>query len=120
MSDLSNETLEDDYFDTILSPDIDFSGTLSFEKPLLIRGRLSGEINASGLLMIDSEGVVSANIKATEVIVKGSVMGNITAPERITLNSSGKITGNITSPEVSIETGGIFNGLCKMDNIKQR
>jgi cytoskeletal protein CcmA (bactofilin family) len=48
MAELRNEMPEDEDFDTILSADIDFSGTLNFEKSFLIRGRLSGEIDARG------------------------------------------------------------------------
>jgi len=53
MTDVYSDVLEDDDFDTILSPDIDFSGTLNFEKPFLIRGKVSGEISAKGLLVVD-------------------------------------------------------------------
>jgi hypothetical protein len=37
MTDVHNDILEDEDFDTILSADIDFSGTLNIEKPFLIR-----------------------------------------------------------------------------------
>lgn len=115
MTDLHNEVLEDEDFDTILSSDIDFSGTLSFEKPFLIRGKLSGEIVAHGLLMVDTEGVVAANINAPRVIVRGLVTGNITASDSIELTAGGKVKGNITTPVVSMESGCLFNGLCTMD-----
>ena len=71
MIDLHSDTLEDEDFDTILSSDIDFSGTLSFEKPFLIRGKVRGEIVATGLLMIDKEGVVDAHINAPQLISRG-------------------------------------------------
>lgn len=107
---------EDEFFDTILSSDVDFSGTLSFEEPFLIRGKLSGEIIANGLLFVDTEGVVIADISAPEVIVRGFVNGNIKASERIDLASGGKIMGDIKSSLVSMESGCVFNGLCTMDN----
>jgi len=44
MTDVYNDFMEDADFDTILSSDIDFTGTLRFEKPFLIRGKVSGEI----------------------------------------------------------------------------
>ena len=58
MTEVHNEILDDDDFDTVLSPDIQFSGTLSFQKPFLIRGTVSGEITAQDLLVIDEEAVV--------------------------------------------------------------
>ncbi|MDR1863146.1 MAG: polymer-forming cytoskeletal protein [Treponema sp.] len=114
MTDVHNDVLEDEDFDTILSPDIDFNGTLNFEKPFLIRGKLSGEIAAQGLLVVDEDAVVEANINAPKVIIRGSVKGNVTAEEKVEVTITGKLIGNVTSPEIFMETGCIFNGRCSM------
>jgi cytoskeletal protein CcmA (bactofilin family) len=115
MTDLQSDVLDDADFDTILSSDIDFSGTLSFEKPFLIRGRLTGEIDAQGLLLIDEEAVVNADIKAPRIIIRGAVQGNITASASIEITGSGKLKGNISSPSVAMESGCLFNGHCAME-----
>ena len=120
MVDIRADTiLDDEDFDTILSAEIDFSGTLNFEKPLLIRGRVSGEILAQGILaqgilVVDEQAVVEANINAPRVIVKGSVKGNITASDRVEVAVTGKLVGNVTAPEIFMETGCAFNGRCTM------
>jgi len=114
MTDVYNDFIEDADFDTILSPDIDFTGTLSFEKPFLIRGKVSGEINASGLLVIDEDAVINANIKALRIRISGQVKGDVTAIERVEITVTGRLAGNITAPEVNMETGCIFNGRCTM------
>jgi len=114
MTDVHNDVLDDDDFDTILSSDIDFSGTLNFEKPFLIRGRLSGDIIAQGLLVVDEEAVVEANINASKVVIRGSVKGNVTASEKVEVTITGKLLGNVTAPEIFMETGCIFNGRCTM------
>ena len=114
MTDVHNDTFEDEDFDTILSSDIDFSGTLKFDKPFLIKGRLSGEIIASGLLVIDDEAVVQANISTSRVVIRGSVTGDVTATEKVEITVNGKLIGNVTAPEVLMETGCIFNGKCTM------
>jgi cytoskeletal protein CcmA (bactofilin family) len=115
MTDVHNDILEDEDFDTILSEDIDFSGTLSFEKPFLIRGRLSGEIEAQGLLVIDEGAVVDANIKGSKVVIRGAVTGNVTAAEKVEVSVTGRLTGNVIAPEMSMETGCVFNGRCTME-----
>jgi cytoskeletal protein CcmA (bactofilin family) len=115
MTDVHNDVLEDEDFDTILSEDIDFSGTLSFEKPFLIRGRFSGEIEAQGLLVVDEDAVVDANINAPKVVIRGSVKGNVTAEKKVEMSVTGKLTGNITTPEVFMESGCVFNGRCTME-----
>jgi cytoskeletal protein CcmA (bactofilin family) len=114
MTDVHNDALEDEDFDTILSEDIDFSGTLVFEKPFLIRGRLSGEIASQGLLVIDEGAVVEANINAAKVVIRGSVKGDVTATEKVELSVTGRLAGNVIAPEVFMETGCVFNGRCTM------
>jgi len=114
MTDVNNDILEDDDFDTILSPDIEFSGTLHFEKPFLIRGRVSGEISSRGLMVVDEDAVVNANINAPRVIIRGQVKGDVSAAEKVEITVTGRLTGNINTPEIFMETGCIFNGQCTM------
>lgn len=114
MTEVYNDYMEDSDFDTILSPDIDFTGTLQFEKPFLIRGKVSGEINAAGLLVIDENAVVNANINALRVLIRGQVKGDVTAVEKVEVTITGKLAGNVTAPEILMETGCVFNGRCTM------
>jgi len=114
MTDVHNDVLDDEDFDTILSQDIDFSGTLNFEKPFLIRGKLSGDIIARGVLVVDEGAVVEANINTSKVIIRGSVKGDVTASEKVEVTITGKLVGNVTAPEIFMETGCLFNGRCTM------
>ena len=114
MTDVHNDAMELEDFDTVLSHDIEFSGTLRFDKPLLIQGKVSGEIDASSLLMVAEEAVVEAHIKAAKVIILGTVKGNVNATEKVEVAISGKLTGNVTAPEVTMETGCYFSGRCIM------
>lgn len=114
MTDVRGEILDDDDFDTILSPDIDFTGVLNFEKPFLIRGKVSGEISAKGLLVVDGEAVVNANINASRVVIRGLVKGNVTADEKVEVSVSGRLEGNVVAPEIFMESGCVFNGRCTM------
>jgi cytoskeletal protein CcmA (bactofilin family) len=114
VTEVYNDFMEDADFDTILSPDIDFTGTLRFEKPFLIRGKVSGEINASGLLVIDENAVVNANIHALRVLIRGHVKGDVTAVEKVEVTVSGRLSGNVAAPAIYMETGCVFNGRCTM------
>jgi len=120
MTDVNSDALEDEDFDTILSPDISFSGTLNFEKPFLIRGNLSGNIVARSLLVVDEQAVVDANINASRVIIRGSVKGDVTATEKVEVAITGKLMGNVTAPEIFMETGCTFNGRCTMTEKRSR
>ncbi|MDR1353341.1 MAG: polymer-forming cytoskeletal protein [Treponema sp.] len=116
MTDVHNDVLEDEDFDTILSGDIDFSGTLVFDKPFLIRGKVSGIIDAKGLLVVDESALVEADISASRVVIRGIVKGDINATEKVEITATGRLTGNITAPEgrFFMETGCMFNGRCTM------
>jgi cytoskeletal protein CcmA (bactofilin family) len=109
-----SDYMEDSEFDTILSSDMDFSGTLQFEKPFMIRGKVFGEIISTGVLVIDENAIVNANIRALRVLVRGQVKGDITATEKVEVTVTGKLTGNVTAPEIYMETGCVFNGRCAM------
>jgi cytoskeletal protein CcmA (bactofilin family) len=114
MTDVHNDIPEEEDFDTILSSDIDFAGTLVCEKPFLIRGKVSGEINSRGLLVVDEAAVVEANINASRVIIRGAVKGNVSATDKVEVTITGKLVGNIIAPEIFMETGCLFNGHCTM------
>jgi cytoskeletal protein CcmA (bactofilin family) len=116
MTDIHNDILEDDDFDTILSRDIDFSGALTFDKSFLIRGKFSGTIEAGGLLMIDEGALVDAVISVSQVIIRGTVKGDIYAKEKVEIAATGRLTGNVSAPEGSfiMEHGCMFNGNCIM------
>jgi len=114
MADSQNDYLDEGDFDTILSSDIDFSGILEFEKPFLIRGKVSGEINSKGVLVVDEEAVVNANINAMFVLIRGQVKGDVRAAKKVEVTLTGKLTGNIMAPEIMLESGCLFNGNCIM------
>jgi cytoskeletal protein CcmA (bactofilin family) len=80
----------------------------------LIRGKVSGEIAARGLLVIDEEAKVDANINASRVIIRGSVKGDVTATEKVEVTVTGRLVGTVSAPEIFMETGCVFNGHCTM------
>jgi len=114
MANAHGDVLDDDDFDTVLSRDIDFSGTLSFEEPFLIRGSVSGDISARGLLVVDEEAVVNAGIKTSRVVIRGLVRGDVIASEKVEIASTGRLEGDVFTPEFSMENGCVFNGRCSM------
>ena len=118
MTDVHSNIIEEEDYDTILSPDIEFNGTLNFERPFLIRGKMTGDISAKGLLVIDEGAVVEAGIKASRVIIRGSVKGNVIATEKVEVTITGRLIGDVTAPEIFMETGCVFNGRCTMTEKK--
>lgn len=107
--------LDEEDYDTVLAPDIDFTGTIQFSQPFMIKGRVSGQIDATSDLLIDTGAVVKADIRAKRVIIKGNVEGNVNATEMVHVFSSGTLTGDVHAPEVVLESGCFFSGICTMN-----
>ncbi|MDR1468682.1 MAG: polymer-forming cytoskeletal protein [Spirochaetaceae bacterium] len=113
------ENIDDDDYDTILSEDIDFKGTLNFEKSFLIKGKMEGGIDARGILLVDTGAEVIADITADKVIIRGSVTGDVTARRKVEVTLTGKLVGNVHAPEIQMESGCVFNGLCRMEPVER-
>ncbi|MBT3275134.1 MAG: polymer-forming cytoskeletal protein [Spirochaetales bacterium] len=114
MTELRIKSIEEADIDTILAQDIDFTGDLSFNKPLMIKGKFSGQIKASGDLYIGDKAFVEARVEANVVSLKGRIKGNIYARSRVELFSTSTVDGDITAPDIIMESGCRFNGICKM------
>lgn len=106
--------VEEEDFDTILAPDINFRGTIRFTKPFMIRGTVTGAIEATSDLVVDANAVVTAGINASRVLVRGKVDGDITAKDVVFVTSTGSVNGDIISKEVVLEPGAHFTGKCTM------
>jgi cytoskeletal protein CcmA (bactofilin family) len=116
MAEVNIKTTEESQIDTILSEDIDFTGELTFTKPLMIKGKFNGKIKSSSDLYIGKDAVVTAQIDANLISVKGTIDGDLNSGSSVELFSTAKITGNITSPTIVMENGAVFNGMCTMKN----
>lgn len=109
------ETEEDD-FDTIMASDISFSGNIRFAKPFMIKGKMSGNIEATSDLLVDLDADVNADIIADRILVRGKVRGNIKGYRLVYVASSGTVIGDIISSQVVLEPGSTFTGKCSMTN----
>ena len=101
---------DEDEIDTILAPDIEFSGTISTTKDLLIKGRVSGSITCGEDLYISEEAVVSAEVKARRVIVRGAFEGSAQAAESIQILAGSRVGASLAAPEVVVEEKEHFTG----------
>ncbi len=114
MAEIHSARVKEHEIDTVMGEDIDFSGSLSFSDPLMIKGKFSGDVKASGVLYIEADAYVNANISAGSVLIRGEVIGDIEANESVLLFSTAKVTGDIVAPRVKMENGCFFSGKCHM------
>jgi|SRR5882724_5918289 len=95
------------------------TGESSFKSLLRVDGRFSGRITStSGTLIVGAGGQVDANIEVSVCTIHGVVNGDIIAGQRIELGRASKLNGNIQTPSLVIEQGAVFEGSCKMVQLK--
>lgn len=105
---------------TVIGPSILISGKLTGDEDLTVRGRVEGELNLSKTLIVETSGIVKANVSVRNAIVSGVVVGNITATESVELTREGRMVGGINSPRVIIVDGASFRGRVDMGNAEPR
>lgn len=105
---------------TVIGPSILISGKLTGDEDLTVRGRVEGELNLSKTLIVETSGIVKANVSVRNAIVSGVVVGNITASESVELTRDGRMVGDINSPRVIIVDGASFRGRVDMGNAEPR
>ncbi len=99
---------------TILTPGCHFNGKLFCRGASRIGGRIEGEIISEGMLVIEEEALVTADIRADEAVIQGTVEGKISATGRVELSATCHFTGDIFSPSLIIHDGAQFNGRSTM------
>jgi cytoskeletal protein CcmA (bactofilin family) len=118
MRDVRIDHADENEIDTILAEDIDFSGVLTFKKPLMIKGVFQGEIKASSDLYVGERAVVKAKIEADCLSSRGRVEGDVLAHSRVEFFSTASMEGDLTTPELVMESGCQYNGRCTMNREK--
>lgn len=96
------------------------TGEANFKGMLRVDGTLSGRVSSDdGTLIVSTNGRVEANVEVAVAQIFGTVNGDITASKRIEMGRVAKVTGNIQTPALVIENGAVFEGSCRMVQLKE-
>ncbi|MFP4301827.1 MAG: polymer-forming cytoskeletal protein [Spirochaetaceae bacterium] len=114
MADLRVRRIDESDLDSVLAEDFEFEGEIHFEKPLLVKGHVSGQISSRSDLFISEGAIVDASVLAHRVSVKGTVRGDVSAEDRLELFASSRLEGNIATPDLIVQSGCTLNGNCSM------
>jgi cytoskeletal protein CcmA (bactofilin family) len=93
-----------------LSTDVEIEGSITFQKELLIDGKVEGDINSDGVLTVGENAEIQGEIKTKSITVYGKVHGNITVGERCELKSKCVLQGDLKAARLIIEEGATFVG----------
>lgn len=119
-----SESLARDIKDGILSGFVGngttLTGEANFKGMLRVDGLLAGQVNSDGgTLIVGNNGQVDANIAVAVATIHGTVNGNIVASQRLELGRAAKVKGDIETPSLIIEQGAVFEGSCRMVQLRE-
>jgi len=79
-----------------------------------IAGRVVGDCEINGALLLDERGSWLGRIVADVVVIAGRVEGSIVAHQQLELQASAVVHGNLESPVIAIDKGAEHDGKVKM------
>lgn len=95
---------------TVLFPDSSISGKLSYNLPVKIDSRFTGEVKASDLLVVGPNAQVEAHISARHILVEGRLVGNVQVMGCFEIMPGGQFHGEVRAAELKIHPGAVFEG----------
>ena len=97
------------------TPDCKIKGTIKFDGPMRIDGKVDGQIiTDSGDLVIGETGTVKAAITTKSAIVEGRVEGKITASDKVVLKQKAHLISSLQAKTLVVEEGVVFVGRCNV------
>ncbi|HNW53389.1 MAG TPA: polymer-forming cytoskeletal protein [Bacteroidales bacterium] len=100
----------------IIGNGTDIKGNIKSNGDLRIDGFITGNINASGKVVVGSTGRVEGEISCQNADISGDVKANIKVTELLSLKANAVVSGDIFTNKLAIEPGAVFTGACKMGN----
>lgn len=114
MAELRVRTIDESELTTVLAEDLEFDGAVEFSEPLLVKGKLSGEVESRSHFYVAASADLHANVRASLISIKGRVHGDLVASERVELFNGASIRGNVSTPDLIVQSGGLLDGTCTM------
>ncbi len=105
---------------TILGREVVYVGVIEGCDNYVVHGRVEGNCDLNGVLLIGADGLWIGNITADTVIVRGRVEGAIHANFKIEVRPSARIKGDLSSPLIAVAEGAVLQGRVGPDSIITR
>ena len=103
-----------DEFGTVLGPDAQFKGELSFTGGVRVEGQFEGSITTQGKVLIAKTGRIKAEVKAGQVVLDGQVEGNVVAEDRVDIRSTATLRGDLKASKLLVAEGATWIGRCEV------
>jgi cytoskeletal protein CcmA (bactofilin family) len=100
---------------TTISGGVIIEGKLTSNGNVRIDGRVNGDINANGNVIIGDSGEVNGEVNADVINLGGKVTGTVNAREKLVLESRSILKGDLITKILVIEAGAYFEGKSNMN-----
>lgn len=98
----------------IISEETHLEGNITSTSDFRIAGRVYGDLDIKGKLLLTSEAVIRGEIRVDLADISGAVRGDVIASGKLVLRGNAKLNGNIFTKMLVIEEGAFFQGECHM------
>jgi cytoskeletal protein CcmA (bactofilin family) len=99
---------------TLLAKGVLLTGKIRVEGTVRIDGRLDGDIQTKGQVIVGEDGLVQGTITAGAVISSGRIKAKVTAIERVQLLKTATLIGEVHTPVLIMEEGAKIQGVTDM------
>jgi cytoskeletal protein CcmA (bactofilin family) len=100
---------------TVLFPDSTVSGKLSYNLPVKIDSRFTGEVKVTDLLVIGPHAQIDAQVSARQLQLEGKLVGNVQVTGCFEIMPGGHFQGEARVGELRIHPGAVFEGSGKIN-----
>ena len=99
---------------TLLAKGVLLTGKIRVEGTVRIDGRLDGDIQTKGQVIVGEDGLVQGTISAGAVVSSGRIKAKVTAIERVQLLKTATLIGEVHTPVLIMEEGAKLQGVTDM------
>lgn len=105
---------------TTIGATIKIRGEFESAEDVSILGNISGEIETSADIFVETGGSLEASVRTRNIDVRGKVIGNIEASDRFEIHDGGSVTGDVKAPRVILSDGAKYKGHIDMVDTGRR
>jgi cytoskeletal protein CcmA (bactofilin family) len=100
---------------TTISGGVIIEGKLTSNGNVRIDGRVNGDVNANGNVIVGENGEITGEINAEIINLGGKVTGTVNAREKLVLEAKSILKGDLVTKILVIEAGAYFEGKSNMN-----
>ena len=100
---------------SVIGADMVIDGDVRAKEAVRVEGKVTGDVETEGALIISAGGSVKGNITGSSIIIGGSLEGDLCSGGRTEVASTGKVIGNIRTKSLVVDENAVFQGQCIMN-----